>query len=621
MKNRLAPWLLIAPAMALIVFWQGLACWFSLDDFAWLNMSRKVESGASLWSALLTPKAQGTVRVISERLYFLAIHRLFGADALAFRLVAFLTFFAGLALAGWVAARMMKSRTAGVMAAVFWMVSPGLAVPLAWTSAYNQLLCAVCLLAAFALWMKYLETGESRYYWWQWVPFVVGFGVLEVTVVYPALAAGYLMVSGPGSARRARVSAAALFLPSILFAAFHFLAVPKTDKLYQLHFDTAIFGGLYTYIKWALGTSQIVLFHHAPLWAWFGRISTWVLAFALIAYLVHSALRRNWLPLFFAFWFAAALAPFLPLRDHRMDYYLGIPAIGLAMLIAHAVQNARGRWRAVALLLAAVYAGSSLAVTRGTIAWRRDLSEQVRTMVLGAAQAERLHPGRILLLKDVSDDVFYATMLDNAFEYFGAPRVYLAPGEQDRLDLRRELGDVTPYVMAADRARRAVEGYDAIVLSAAGRKLTNVTAEWARREARAGANAAGHFVDAADPMMASMLGPEWYSIDSRARWMPKSATVKMVGPANPGQKLHLHGYAAAAQIAAGPVPVQVAVDGQQVGRAVITTSEEPFDFFFDLPASAVGKDMVVIRVEAGRTFHPPGDPRELGILFGTFAIR
>ena len=37
------------------------------------------------------PKAQGTVRPISERLYFLALEYVFGMEALPFRIVAFTT--------------------------------------------------------------------------------------------------------------------------------------------------------------------------------------------------------------------------------------------------------------------------------------------------------------------------------------------------------------------------------------------------------------------------------------------------------------------------------------------------------------------------------------------------
>ena len=66
--------------------------------------------------------------------------------------------------------------------------------PLGWACVYNQVHVRFFLLLAFYFLLRYIETGERRYNVWQWVVFLLGFGALELNVVYPALAAGYTLL-------------------------------------------------------------------------------------------------------------------------------------------------------------------------------------------------------------------------------------------------------------------------------------------------------------------------------------------------------------------------------------------------------------------------------------------
>jgi hypothetical protein len=66
--------------------------------------------------------------------------------------------------------------------------------PLAWAAANNQVQVAFFLLLAFYFLLRYVETGDGRYYLYQWIAFLLGFGALEVNIVYPALAAVYVFL-------------------------------------------------------------------------------------------------------------------------------------------------------------------------------------------------------------------------------------------------------------------------------------------------------------------------------------------------------------------------------------------------------------------------------------------
>ena len=152
--RRLLCW--TGPMLACLwVYWPGLLAWFQQDDFAWLGLSLSIYDAKSFLNALFAPMAQGTIRPWSERVFFLVFHALFDMDALPFRIWAFLTQFAALALLAKVTTRLSGSRHAGFWAALIWGTNSALAISMSWTSAYNQSLCAVFLLLSLFWLIKY----------------------------------------------------------------------------------------------------------------------------------------------------------------------------------------------------------------------------------------------------------------------------------------------------------------------------------------------------------------------------------------------------------------------------------------------------------------------------------
>jgi hypothetical protein len=212
-----------------------------------------VEKWSDGFRILFAPMAQGTIRPWSERLFFLVFEAIFGVEALPFRIWVFLTQTANLTLLSWIVWRVTKSRLAGFLAPVLWTASSALGRPMSWTSAYNQVLCAFFLLASFQFLLRWIETGERRWWRWQWATFLMGFGALELNVVYPALAALYTLACARQHLRRTLP----LFLPSALFVLVHRLWAPKVASgPYVMHFDASIFGAFLRYCHIALGAEH-----------------------------------------------------------------------------------------------------------------------------------------------------------------------------------------------------------------------------------------------------------------------------------------------------------------------------------------------------------------------------
>ena len=107
--GRLAFWL-VPPLLCLALYWSALKTWFQGDDFAWLALSLQVHDWRSFLSAMFAPMAQGTIRPLSERGFFLLFYQLFGLEAVPYRIWVFLTEFGCLALVASITRRITGSR-------------------------------------------------------------------------------------------------------------------------------------------------------------------------------------------------------------------------------------------------------------------------------------------------------------------------------------------------------------------------------------------------------------------------------------------------------------------------------------------------------------------------------
>src|SRR5437773_3191483 len=526
---RRASWA-VPPLFLLAFYWYGLKCWFRQDDFAWLWLTTQVHSWSDFWRAMFTPLAQGTIRPFSERAFFMGFYTLFGLDALPFRICVFLTQIANLTLIRAVTQRVTGSPAAGVWAAILWAANTALITVMTWSSVYNQALCGFFLLLAFYFLLRYIDTGEKRFYRAQWIVFLLGFGALELNVVYPALAAAYTLLCARPYFRRTLL----LFIPSAVFTAIHRAVAPTVDApAYAMRFDFTILNTFWKYLAWARGVDHFSGRHLAPVWMW--SVGTGAILIGLAAFTVVQVRRGKNAALFFAAWFAILLTPVLPLHSHLSEYYLTLPTIGLAMLGGWGLASAwQSPWRYGALGLLLIYL-VPLPVIRAETRSRYLLTRKIARMVMGVEDARRLHPGQIILLSQVSDELFWNGILDSPFRLVGVSDVYLAPEEESTVIPHPELGDVREFILPAAATLDAVNTGKAVVYSAAGDKLKNITGVYGSTSQLHLRGETPRRVDVANDLLAYLLGKSWYPRDEQHRWMPKEATVRLGGPRTAGQ--------------------------------------------------------------------------------------
>ena len=614
-RVRAAAYWLSPPLVCLALHWYDLRAWFRTDDFAWLGLTRWIYSWRALWYALFLPLAEGTIRPWSERAFFMAGYSLFGLNVLPYRVVIFATQFASLILVAWIGRRLTGSAAAGWLATLFWMANSSTSIPLGWASAYNQVQCGLFLLAAFALLLRFLETGRRGYWIAQWAVFVLGFGSLEIMIVYPAVAAAYTLLCAPRYFRRTLAMAPV----SVAYFLIHRAVAPLAAAGdYAMHFSPAgLLRTLVRYWAWSVGPVYLRPSYGTPRWLLEALVA--LLSVALAAFAVNRWRAGCRGVAFCLAWFVLVIAPVLPLRDHVSEYYPYLPVIGLCWLGAWAVVTAWRRGPAVksaACAAAAAYLLMVVPQMRAASRWSYRVTVRARNLVEGLAGAHQLHPRQQLVLDGVDSELFWHAIRDHASYLLGIEHLYITPESAAHIEVHEDIGDVGEFLVSGAVLTENLADGRALVYDVRNPQLRNITTLYASQPHSRDLPLR---IDPSDPLISNLLSPDWYPIEIDHRWMPARALVTMSGPPKRGLALYLNGSVTSQQLAGGPVILKVAVEGSTLGTASIRSND--FEFHFSLPDSLVGKPQVAVDLSVNRIFHAPGDYRDLGMSFGLIAIR
>jgi len=590
---------LAAPAIlfTILFYWKGLTTWFQADDFAWMSQWIEVHNARDLLAALFEPRAQGSIRPWSERAFFLGLQALFGWNPLPFRLVVFATQALNLALLASVTLRITGSRLAAGLAALFWAASTALAVPMMWSSVYNQILCAAFFLAGFRAWIAYCDEDAKHWLWLQWFIFVLGFGALETMVMYPVL----VMSWTPGW-RRWKVWLP-LFGVSGLYTLLHQWVSPAPKEgPYALHIDGSLFTTLVEYLRQVFGGP---LLGSLPVSAWLrmlGQSTPLLLGLPILWFAMRRRDGRMLVPLAFLL---APLIPMLPLRDHITHYYLVTPAAGLALALAWCCADLAKRPRAgtlVAVAMAAVFLGTSMvAAARNRDFWF-DRGEGVRTLMLGLVHARKLHPAQTLVVAGVDGQKFYASLGEDAARALDLGLVYLAPGSHKNIDAQPGEPDPTSFELDEPVLSRGLAEGNVLIYAPAGEHLRNVSSIYRALDqaSQDGAAALTGRVEPASPLYAAQLGTGWLATGGAARWMGARATAFVAGKAGT-KKLIVEGYCPRVQFSAGPFQIRAVLNDTTLGQSSVAPPEGIFRLEFQVPQDIVATTKWEVTLEAYHT--------------------
>jgi len=250
-----------------------------------------------------------------------------------------------------------------------------------------------------------------------------------------------------------------------------------------------------------------------------------------------------------------------------------------------------------------------------------DRADRVRALVQSVAYAKHIHPGKLILLKDVDDELFWASVYDSPFHIFGWNDVFLAPDSRPLVHEDPHLNPVDGYFLPESAARRVVDDDAAVVYAVEGRKLRNITKPYRILVDGQPPPPLARSIDVGLALFREQVGEGWYGLEDGFRWSGKHAVVYLPGPAVAGQRLYLHGFATDSQMKLGPLRVDLTIDGRAMPMQVIAGPGSEFRLNYDLPPDLVGHPKIEVAFTVDRTIQPPGETRNLGLAFGQFTIK
>jgi hypothetical protein len=362
--------------------------------------------------------------------------------------------------------------------------------------------------------------------------------------------------------------------------------------VYAPRVDARLFDTAWTYWTWALGPVRFATFG----WMQPGLTAalTALITIGAAALIVWSLRRREYAGLFGLAWFAIALAPYLVLPDHKMDYYLAVPAIGLAMAGAWAVDRARrcgAVWQIAAALPLVAYVGTSLPASASIAHWMHHRGEKAEALALGVKEIHESKPGSLILLDGIDTELFWAGFADLPFRAMEIPGVYLAPGSEARIQAPGDL--LSKYVLPQAVARRALDAGGAVAYQFDGRTLHDATARFREMADSIWREEAPHFVNMGDPAFAAYLGPGWQQAARGYRSMSGAARFRIGAPRSAAECLYIGVFRTT------PFRMSVRVNGAERPAALMYRDNDLSEFRVTLPPESTAWTQMDVALSSG----------------------
>jgi hypothetical protein len=386
-----------------------------------------------------------------------------------------------------------------------------------------------------------------------------------------------------------------------------------------MFFGPSIFRMLWVYWTWAVAALRDSPKDWRPLWL--GLAAGLAITVVLLWFVFHKVRHGDRTALFLLVWFVVVISPVLPLKNHFTEYYVLAPTIGLSILGAWAIAEARGTYRAAAFALTGLYFVLSISDIHIAERYNYEQSRPGKYLV----QSLETFPNaasKKFLLTGIDNDLFWRAVYPDPFRLIGIRQIYLVPGSEKGIEPHPEWGGIGRFIITPEDAVLALKSHQAIVVQLDGKRLRDVTDAYLSKLQEQLDRREVDFVDVADPLYMSNLGGGWYPAESGFRWMAKTAVVRIARPGKPGQKLKITGYSPAVALAQGPLEVEFRSGEILIGKSRLKVRDEHFTLEFPLPAELVGtgSGTMELAIQVSRTVQVPGDTRELGLVFGTFTL-
>ncbi len=331
----------------------------------------------------------------------------------------------------------------------------------------------------------------------------------------------------------------------------------------------------------------------------------------MLAFVAWRAWRGDRIPVFCLGWFLFALASFLPIA-HLTDYYVTVPAIGLALLGGWAVVlsfQSKMILRAAASSVIAIYLMFQIPAARASSKqwWLRSMP--VKRLVLDVQTAYERNSDKTIFLDGVDEPLFWLGVYNHPFRLFGATNVYLTAANAQRITPHTELADIANYTLPEAEMRSSLAQGKALVYGVEDGRIHDITKVF--QQAAVNAVLPRH-IELGHPPMESLLGTTWYASEGDFRWMPRDASVRLGAPENGIGTVRVQAFCAPVQVAAQPIVAWLTVDGRASLRQTFRDCNQPVILETAFRA-APGRKEIDVEIHVDHTVRVGADQRDLGL--------
>lgn len=324
--------------LSFLLYWPALFNYFSHDDFFNLNLARTNSLAGFLkfLDPVHAPAGFGSYRPLTTQVYFF-VSRLFNFSPLPLHLIAFIFFFADIFLVYKLGQLLLKKEKPALVATFLYAVSATHFAQLYWPSIFQEL--GLIFFFLLSVWLYFKNRP-----WLSLLAFIGALMSKETAVMLPFVLGIFIFTE-----KRWHRFLTLLPFGAVLavYLYFHFASygLPAGNE-YKWDFSLKVINTLFWYLLWSFNLPEMLVDFIGPglhlnldLLRYYGREIAPILLFFLITIgsLLLAVLKKpkiDWrILLLGSAWFFLTLAPVIFLPWHKFTYELGVPLIGLALLL------------------------------------------------------------------------------------------------------------------------------------------------------------------------------------------------------------------------------------------------------------------------------------------------
>lgn len=373
LKKLINNWLLIFILILTgLIFGQSLNNYFGGDDWFHLNVSqiKNFSEFLNFFNPLPNPQMTAFYRPLPNQFFFFINQNLFGLQAFFYHLPIYLMFLGTIYLFYQLLNKLNFAQKEVNLATIFYALSATHFTQLYFISA-NQEIMMVFFVLLYLLWSL-----KGRKIWAQ-IFLILALLSKDTAVVAPIILLIIKLIEGKISCKKINIEwlkkfyqqnyslliSGVLVLIYLYIRFFLFHSPGLEDSSYQLNFSPkSMLNSFYFYFWWLLGAPELIQDYMSKIYAFLPRFfadftlqGKLIISLGLLFLLILGIIfLRNWRKiwslengqknLYGLTFLLLGLLPVIFLPQHKFTIQLGLPMLGMAILLSLIVAKARRKW-------------------------------------------------------------------------------------------------------------------------------------------------------------------------------------------------------------------------------------------------------------------------------------